>query len=87
MKILGEYVVELLDVLERIITGDLVPKYVEFLANNPHFWMRTQSRMVSYWDVYYRNDFPNLRDYIGFNLVNNLNQARRELVSLRNKAP
>ncbi len=79
IQILGEYVVELISILEQEITDQSISRYAEFLNENLFYWKQTQSRIVSYWDAYYRQEFPKLRDYVGQRLSNRLNKALREL--------
>ncbi|MEO7672607.1 MAG: hypothetical protein ABIU09_00845 [Pyrinomonadaceae bacterium] len=74
IKLLGEYVIELLEILETMMSDELEKEFAELLVLNRKFWMRTQSRMTSYWDVYYRNDYPNLRNYVDKRLVDKLNR-------------
>lgn len=74
-QLLGEYVVEILLVLESIITPSVINEYAEFLCSNSFYWKQTQSRMVSYWNEHYRQDFPRLKDYVGKRLVDHLNSA------------
>lgn len=79
IQILGEYVVELISILNQRITEHNISRYAAFLNENKFFWKQTQSRIVSYWDAYYRNRFPNLRDYVGQHLSNKLNKALGDL--------
>ena len=65
----GEYVVEILryiwevrDRFDRLALG-------RFLSDNPLFYARTRSRIVSYWDCYYRSSSPRFGDYVGSHLL------------------
>ena len=78
---LGEYVVEILEVLDRLLTTPVVDRYASFLSCNRFFWKQTQSRMVSYWDAYYRQDFPELNQYVGKRISDRLNAAIRRMNS------
>jgi len=77
VQLLGEYVVEILLVLENLITPSVLADYAEFLSSNIFYWQQTQSRMVSYWNEYYRKDVPRLADYVGKRLADRLNAALR----------
>lgn len=79
IQILGEYVVELIYILDKGITNQNISKYSELLIDNLFLWKQTQSRMVSYWDVYYRRQFPKLEDYAGYRLSKRLNESIRNL--------
>ena len=83
VQLLGEYVVEILLVLEKLITSADLTDYAEFLDSNRFYWKQTQSRMVSYWNEYYRADFPRLQDYVGKRLADRLNAAMRHLEDLQ----
>ncbi|MEV0842703.1 hypothetical protein AB0I55_24580 [Actinocatenispora sera] len=72
VQLVGEYVEEILLVIRR----ELVPAlnmpdsvvasiYARFAAENPDFIDRTEQRVVSYWNCYYRNRYSLLRDYPG----------------------
>lgn len=79
IQILGEYVVELIFILDKNITEQNISKYTELLNDNLFFWNQTQSSMVSYWDVYNRREFPRLHDYVGYRLSKRLNELLRSL--------
>ena len=69
IQLLGEYVLEILKILDKHITDSNLSLYQEFAEENPKYWQKTESRMVSYWDAYYRYKSPNLKEYIGYELV------------------
>jgi len=49
---------------------------VKFIRDNPKFWMQTESRMISYWNEYYRRPtFPKLKDYIGKQIIDRIKKA------------
>ena len=81
VQLLGEYVLEILEILDRLFTDSVADAYAPFLLSNPVFWKQTQSRMVSYWDAYYRKDFPKLNQYVGKHIVDRLNSAIRRMNS------
>ncbi len=65
----GEYVVELLSYIwehrnsfDRVILG-------RWLRENQAFYARTRSRIVSYWDCYYRSSCPRFETYVGSHLI------------------
>ncbi len=64
--LLGEYVVEILRVIEANLGNLDKPLYAQFLRENPDFLALTEQRVISYWDCYYRfscrkEDFPGFR--------------------------
>jgi hypothetical protein len=76
LHLLGEYVFEILEVLDKHINEKHVDNYVRFVEENPKYWQQTESTMISYWNEYYRLKFPRLKDYLGRHLVDRIkNQA------------
>ena len=55
VQLLGEYVIEIIRVIENNLAVLDKPLYGRFLAANPEFWTLTQRRVVSYWNCYYRS--------------------------------
>lgn len=71
-QLLGEYVVQIMQVLDQHFTGGNLELYKRFIAENPRYWQKTQSRVVSYWDCYYRKQFPEIKNYIGYQIIQRL---------------
>jgi hypothetical protein len=84
VQLVGEYVVEILQVIIRGLPGLAVPHsaqrrlYGEFVLRNPAFFARTEQRVASYWDCYYRRRYPDLGSYPGKVLVAALRAAAAE---------
>jgi hypothetical protein len=69
-QLLGEYVIEILEVLDRHINPSTIDSYVKFKNENRQYWATTQSRVVSYWDAYYRRTkYHRFDDYIGKQII------------------
>lgn len=64
-QLLGEYVLEILDVLDNQIDNTNIDNYKRFAIENPKYYLQTESRMISYWNEYYRRKFPKLKTYVG----------------------
>jgi hypothetical protein len=73
IQLLGEYVYEIIEVLDSHINKNTLDNYCKFIEENPRYWHKTESRMVSYWNEYYRYKIPKLKDYIGYELVKRIN--------------
>jgi len=72
-QLLGEYVMEILAVLQKQLNPTTIDNYLKFINENQKYWTQTKSRMISYWDVYYRRPkFPKLNDYIGKQIVDEI---------------
>jgi len=70
VQLAGEYVVEILALIERNMASFDHGIYSEFLVNNPAFLELTAQRIKSYWDCYYRE--INRNEYAGFRILRNL---------------
>lgn len=64
-QLLGEYVLEIIEVLDNQIDDNSLENYKRFANENPKYYQQTESRMISYWNEYYRRKFPKLKLYIG----------------------
>lgn len=69
VQLIGEYVVEILSVIQEGRAGLDATLYRSFLNANPAFWATTKRRVVSYWDCYYRRAWMRREDYVGFQLL------------------
>lgn len=64
-QLLGEYVIEILEVLDEQLDDNKLENYKRFSIENSKYYQQTESRMISYWNEYYRRRFPKLNDYVG----------------------
>ena len=76
IQLLGEYVFEILEVLDEHINEKTINDYCSFTEENPKYWQQTESRMISYWNEYYRRKFPKLKEYLGTTLVKRIKNER-----------
>lgn len=76
IQLLGEYVFEILEVLDEHINEKTIYDYCSFTEENPKYWQQTESRMISYWNEYYRRKFPVLKEYLGTALVKRIKNER-----------
>jgi hypothetical protein len=67
VKLVGEYVIEILQVIRDKMTHLNPAIYKRFLQENPGFFAVTKQRVTSYWNCYYRS-FKK-EDYVGFQLL------------------
>ena len=80
VQLVGEYVLEIVITIQQALTeldepGSPVREtYGRFLAQNPSFFALTRQRVISYWDCYYQNQFPQ-DAYPGFALIASLQAA------------
>jgi hypothetical protein len=78
MTLIGEYVIEILHDIYAALSPPVSEALAAFISANPtyRYWRRTQQRVASYWDVYYRADCRR-SDYVGFKLRDALNETVR----------
>ena len=87
VRLVGEYVVEILEVIDSRLreqlerSGVLRQHYMAFVRANPGFIELTRQRVLSYWDCYYRSRWPkslrlrpNYTDYPGFRVMELIGQ-------------
>ena len=72
IQLVGEYVYELLPIIDKKINENTLDYYAQFRDENPRYWQQTESRMISYWNEYYRYQFPKLKEYLGFEIMNRI---------------
>ncbi|MER6442400.1 hypothetical protein ABT275_39720 [Streptomyces sp. NPDC001185] len=81
VQLAGEYVVEILAAILDELRDLAAPEnpghlaYGQFILENPLFFARTQRRVVSYWDCYYRSAWASFRGYPGCVLLDLLRDA------------
>ena len=79
-QLLGEYVMEILEVLQKHINPTTIDNYLKFINENQKYWTQTESRMISYWNEYYRRPkFPKLNDYIGKQIVDEIKKRTHNI--------
>jgi hypothetical protein len=71
-KLLGEYVLEILEVLDGQLDNNKLDNYKRFAIENPKYYQQTENRMISYWNEYYRRRFPKLGLYLGRIIFNRI---------------
>ena len=72
VQIIGEYVYELLPIIDKKVNENTLNLFNEFRFENLEYWQKTESRMISYWDVYHRNKSPKLKEYLGYKIINRI---------------
>jgi hypothetical protein len=80
IQLIGEYVYELLPIIDKKVNETTLDFYAEFRDENPKYWQQTESRMISYWNEYYRYKFPKLKEYLGFEIINRIKKRTHNTV-------
>jgi hypothetical protein len=84
VALVGEYILEILLAIERglreLDTAGSAQRasFGRFVAENPVFFELTSQRVTSYWNEYYRFQFPRQTDYPGSALIAKLRSAGDE---------
>ncbi|MBN8754699.1 MULTISPECIES: hypothetical protein [Variovorax] len=66
VQLLGEYVVEIAEVISAALPEVDTAQFSAFARENPNFMAITRQRVTSYWDCYYRARFQTLQAYPAF---------------------
>lgn len=72
VQLLGEYIYELFPIIGERVNEETLEFYQEFKNENPKYWQQTESRVASCWNEYYRYKFPNLKEYLGIEIINRI---------------
>ena len=87
VALVGEYVVEVINVehkgLSELQTSGSWQRqlYGRFMAENSQFATLTSRRVTSYWNCYYRFEYPDQSDYPGSVVLRSLMSAAAETVA------
>jgi len=87
IQLAGEYIVEILRIIEQHLDTLDEALYSGFVQSNPQFIAKTKQRILSYWDCYYR--LIPWREYPGFRIhtfLESLNKKARIAPGLELKA-
>ena len=71
VKLVGEYVIEIIDQIDTALDERDGPIYGAFLRENPRFFELTGQRVASYWDCYWRGRYSR-DEYVGFRVMKRL---------------
>ncbi len=72
LQLVGEYVIEIIQVVASSLDSIRNDSYRSFAAENPRYIEITKHRVISYWDCYHRRTCPNFREYPGFQVMDAL---------------
>ena len=65
LRLSSEYVVEIVELIYKEIKGRDNQRIQIFCHNNPLLLKRAYTRMTSYWECYYKNQYPEFKSYVG----------------------
>jgi hypothetical protein len=82
IQLVGEYVVEILNVVLENLEYLRQETYSRFVRENPAFMTLTRQRAASYWNCYFRMSRLPLRDYPAQRILEALGPSRAEAQSV-----
>lgn len=68
VQLVGEYVIEILDLIHANIDRLDQDAYVKFFLENQAYYQTTKRRVMSYWACYYRHLYGR-ENYVGFKIL------------------
>jgi len=78
-KVCDEYVIEILQAVYDHLKEKDTENIKQFCANNRAAFCKSYNRMISYWNVYYREDCTTFRKYVGRKLFIECFGAKRTM--------
>ena len=72
LRLSSEYVVEIIDTIYHGLKEKDNAAFISFCRNNLPIFKRSYTRMVSYWNCFYRRDWLLFRDYVGRKLYHEI---------------
>lgn len=77
VQLLGEYVIEIVEVIAAAIPESRPTRFSDFVHQNPQFMATTRRRATSYWNCYHRKRFPTLQIYPGITALDTIERMAR----------
>jgi len=65
VKVCDEYVVEILEIVYKMLTEEDTERMKAFCAENRIMFCKSYAQMTSYWNEFYRDKYYHFKDYIG----------------------
>lgn len=72
VQLVGEYVLEIVEVIKANLPALAPDTYAGFVAANRAFMALTRQRATSYWDCYFRRSFPNRAGLASLEILDHL---------------
>ena len=77
VQLLGEYVVEIVEVIAAAVSDASPARFLGFAQENLPFIKTTRRRATSYWDCYHRSRYPVLQAYPAFTALEAIERMAR----------
>lgn len=69
IELMGEYILPILQVISRELPNLNTAQFRDFYIENKPHYSTICRRVVSYWNEYYREQYPKWHDYPGYHLI------------------
>ncbi len=79
VQLLGEYVVEIAEAISLHARVLETPPYKTFASDNAEYIARTTDRAISYWNIGYRDRFPDMETYPALRMLRALTPRLRAI--------
>ena len=77
-QLLGEYVIEILNIIKDNLSATLLDNLIRLKTDNKEFFYKTEQRIQSYWDCYYRRKFWKKTEYVGFEILKAISDTEQK---------
>jgi|WetSurMetagenome_2_1015567.scaffolds.fasta_scaffold476008_1 hypothetical protein len=72
LQLIGEYVIEIIQMIEANMDFISKEHFFIFATENPEIVNLTRRRVIDYWNCYFRWQFPHFSNYPGYTVLNRL---------------
>ncbi len=80
IQLLGEYVIEILQLIQSSLDNALLNFTIKFKEENPNYFDIIEQRVQSYWDCYYKSTNKAKENYPGFQILRSIKEYKSNLV-------
>lgn len=81
VQLLGEYVIELLELVWDKFDSIDKENLVNFINENEAYWFKTKQRITSYWVCYHQHKNTTKSVYVGFKLIEKIDHLNKKRTS------
>jgi len=75
IELMGEYILPILQIINRELPYLDTGQFQAFYIENKPYYATTCSKVVSYWNEFYRQQYPRWHDYPGYHLLKAFEKA------------
>ena len=71
IQLFGEYIYRIIEIFNEYLTNNL-DNCIRFINENQKYWRKIESKVASYWNEYYREEYPVYSKYLGKEIINKI---------------